>query len=863
MAGRWPCAKLMAQLWPRVVQTPAALQELCCPRALVCAPQGHSSQSRIGSAAFKHSSSERHGRGAGCKRFVNELGGGMESIASAAEQALAPHVAWLLRGGEGSPCYAIVDHVLSRGDAFRLREACQAARPGLRPTGVGRGLTARDGDRDRSDLRAWVTERAMDAVSKLSTGEGGAPVDKLDEALALLVSLQTAVAGQMPELQVDPPSRSRSEAQLTCYPGGGSRYVRHLDAFSTTPGDDAAAGRDARRVTAILYLNADWEPAHGGRLRLFPPCAGRAHVDVDPVFGRLLLFRSELVAHEVLPSHAQRWALTLWMRGKAAVAGAPAVAATAPLLAAVASDRASAVAAAGASDAADAAPPARQRPRPPGCRAVRYVVPASPLHASAPPLPGRIFVSVPAYREPDLVPTLQSLFEAARDPSRLRVGLVVQADEGADGDALSRPASALLTPAARAWAVSALRVIRCSSADAAGPVWARHLCWSLWRHEPYVLGIDSHTRFVDGFDDILIGQLAAAERQLEREAGAPSGALGGQPRKAVLTTYPAAYRWPGERPSPSGEVWVSESALHLPTVIRRSAAAHTTSDGFPRLAAAHWATEPLAAAVAASSGAFAEAAAGPHTTEPGEPDLGSGGSAAPARAASSCKQPDSAPPARLFVEPLRCNEWGACLTFSRPDFWLQVPPDPGMRFLFFGEEPTTLLRALSRGFAVFAPGQPVCVHRWERSGRPSFREHASGWRTAQQVAAERVARRLLLQASATPGAAIPMLPWPRGAGPAPPGCACTDDCGLPCELDAPSAKATLEAAGTASAARRAEWLASATLAAGHAGGGRLGLGPWPLPDPESDASLRARLELGAEAARRFGCPSSSGTSGPA
>ncbi|KAA0164185.1 hypothetical protein FNF31_02421 [Cafeteria roenbergensis] len=308
----------------------------------------------------------------------------------------------------------------------------------------------------------------MDAVSKLSTGEGGAPVDKLDEALALLVSLQTAVAGQMPELQVDPPSRSRSEAQLTCYPGGGSRYVRHLDAFSTTPGDDAAAGRDARRVTAILYLNADWEPAHGGRLRLFPP-------------------------------------------------------------------------------------------------AVRYVVPASPLHASAPPLPGRIFVSVPAYREPDLVPTLQSLFEAARDPSRLRVGLVVQADEGADGDALSRPASALLTPAARAWAVSALRVIRCSSADAAGPVWARHLCWSLWRHEPYVLGIDSHTRFVDGFDDILIGQLAAAERQLEREAGATGGALGGQPPKAVLTTYPAAYRWPGERPSPSGEVWVSESALHLPT----------------------------------------------------------------------------------------------------------------------------------------------------------------------------------------------------------------------------------------------------------------------------------------------------------
>src|SRR3954451_11879289 len=52
----------------------------------------------------------------------------------------------------------------------------------------------------------------------------------------------------------------RFHLQLPHYPGQGARYVRHRDAF---------AGGENRRVTAILYLNAGWEPAHGGQLRLF------------------------------------------------------------------------------------------------------------------------------------------------------------------------------------------------------------------------------------------------------------------------------------------------------------------------------------------------------------------------------------------------------------------------------------------------------------------------------------------------------------------------------------------------------------------------------------------------------------------
>jgi hypothetical protein len=49
----------------------------------------------------------------------------------------------------------------------------------------------------------------------------------------------------------------RISVQLACYPGGGARYVRHTDASDAVPG---------RTVTALLYLNADWD-AQVGRHR--------------------------------------------------------------------------------------------------------------------------------------------------------------------------------------------------------------------------------------------------------------------------------------------------------------------------------------------------------------------------------------------------------------------------------------------------------------------------------------------------------------------------------------------------------------------------------------------------------------------
>ncbi len=95
---------------------------------------------------------------------------------------------------------------------------------------------------------------------------------------------------------------TRFEVQLAHYAGNGESYVRHLDAF---------AGAESRRMTAILYLNSAWKWSDGGQLRLHT----RSILDLAPMMGRLVVFRSASLEHEVLQSFAPRLAVTAWYYG--------------------------------------------------------------------------------------------------------------------------------------------------------------------------------------------------------------------------------------------------------------------------------------------------------------------------------------------------------------------------------------------------------------------------------------------------------------------------------------------------------------------------------------------------------------------
>lgn len=120
-----------------------------------------------------------------------------------------------------------------------------------------------------------------------------------------------------------------------------------------------------------------------------------------------------------------------------------------------------------------------------------------------------IFVSIAAYRDPELIPTLLDCVRRARYKADLRFGVCWQhaGDEPAPPDLGVK-----------------LRLIDVPWRQSRGACWARAEIMKLYDNEDYYLQLDSHHRFVQDWDARLIDQ---AER---------SGAA-----RPLLTTYPASY----------------------------------------------------------------------------------------------------------------------------------------------------------------------------------------------------------------------------------------------------------------------------------------------------------------------------------
>ena len=94
----------------------------------------------------------------------------------------------------------------------------------------------------------------------------------------------------------------RVELHFAVYPIGAF-YAPHLDQFRE---------QSNRIFSVITYLNPDWKPGDGGELRIHLPQGD--HLDIQPLHGRMICFRSDVVMHEVLEAHAPRISLTGWMR---------------------------------------------------------------------------------------------------------------------------------------------------------------------------------------------------------------------------------------------------------------------------------------------------------------------------------------------------------------------------------------------------------------------------------------------------------------------------------------------------------------------------------------------------------------------
>jgi SM-20-related protein len=143
----------------------------------------------------------------------------------------------------------------------------------------------------RGDEIAWLRSKQPEGASTSGT------VPALPEPQSERAMDRTIAALERLRVELDSHCDfrcSHTQVMLACYPGGDARYTRHLDASKSC----------RRRLTLLVYLNPAWQPEHGGQLRLHLPspsggAASKVARDIEPIGGRLVVFQSRTLEHEV------------------------------------------------------------------------------------------------------------------------------------------------------------------------------------------------------------------------------------------------------------------------------------------------------------------------------------------------------------------------------------------------------------------------------------------------------------------------------------------------------------------------------------------------------------------------------------
>lgn len=178
--------------------------------------------------------------------------------------------------------YAIVDQFLSQHEVEAIIGLgnFQTAETQFKKAGIGNNKSVQIQEAIRGDYIQWLDKTNAPEAVRVYLSR----LEELTQVInrTLFLSLKDM------------------EVHMTVYPVG-SFYKRHLDQFKQD---------DHRKLSVICYLNTAWKEEHGGQLRMYLPDRS---LDILPLAGRLVIFRSDQIEHEVLPAMRQRLSVTGWM----------------------------------------------------------------------------------------------------------------------------------------------------------------------------------------------------------------------------------------------------------------------------------------------------------------------------------------------------------------------------------------------------------------------------------------------------------------------------------------------------------------------------------------------------------------------
>ena len=184
--------------------------------------------------------------------------------------------------------YAIVEDFFTAEDVHVLRQSLlnKHEENAFKKAAIGNRVNETVVKSIRGDIILWIDE------DKTNVAEG-LFFEKINDLVSYLN--KTCFLGIL-----------RKEFHYALYPTG-TFYKRHIDTFQND---------DRRKLSFVCYLNeAGWLPENGGELVLYLDDHGKEMEKIIyPLPGRVVIFESQIIEHEVKPVKTERLSITGWLK---------------------------------------------------------------------------------------------------------------------------------------------------------------------------------------------------------------------------------------------------------------------------------------------------------------------------------------------------------------------------------------------------------------------------------------------------------------------------------------------------------------------------------------------------------------------
>lgn len=185
--------------------------------------------------------------------------------------------------------YSISDFFFSEEETKQLRESIiqQDTKQDFHQAAIGNSQNEQIVKSIRGDKILWIDESKKTETEEIFFSKINHFIDYLNRTCYMGIE--------------------ESEFHYAIYPEG-TFYQRHVDAFKND---------DRRTLSMVFYLNdEDWKDDFGGQLTLYLPHENNTEKELDilPLAGRLAIFDSKTIPHEVKKVNRPRYSITGWLK---------------------------------------------------------------------------------------------------------------------------------------------------------------------------------------------------------------------------------------------------------------------------------------------------------------------------------------------------------------------------------------------------------------------------------------------------------------------------------------------------------------------------------------------------------------------